>query len=287
MRNYVIITPVRDEAEYIGATVRSMVKQTILPTRWIIVNDGSTDETGRIVEEAAQKHSWISALHFPDRGFRQPGTGVMEAFYYGYQSLSTNDWDFIVKLDGDVSVEPDYFQKCLEKFHADPKLGIGGGTMCTERNGVLKEEVTPRFHVRGPTKIYRHACWDAIGGLIKAPGWDTVDEVKANMIGWRTQTFSDITAIHLRPTGAEQGSWRDAVKNGRADYISGYHPLFMAAKCLKRMLEKPYIAVGLGHFCGFLSGYMKGTPKVNDPALIRYARRQQMRRLLFLDSIWK
>lgn len=287
MSGYVIITPVRDEAEHVRETIRSIVSQTIVPSQWIIVDDGSTDETGKIIDEVTRKHSWIFALHISDRGFRQPGAGVMEAFYYGYQFLRTHDWDFIIKLDGDVSLKPDYFERCLQKFDADPKLGIGGGVMYAERDGVLKEEVAPRFHVRGPTKIYRRTCWDAIGGLIKAPGWDTVDEVKANMIGWRTQTFPDIIAIHLRPTGAQQGSWRDGVKNGRADYISGYHPLFMAAKCLKRMREKPYFAVGLAHFCGFLSGYIKRTPKVNDPVLIRYTRRQQMRRLLFLDSIWK
>jgi len=284
---YVIVSPVRDEEKYLEHTIRSVVDQTVLPTEWIIVNDGSRDRTGKIIDEFAAKYPWIKAVHRNDRGTRVPGTGVMEAFYDGFHSLKSADWDFIIKLDGDVGLEPDYFQRCFERFSEDPKLGICGGMMYTPEKGGLKLEPNPAFHVRGPIKLYRRGCWSAIGGLMKAPGWDTVDEVQANRLGWRTRSFPDIKVIHYRPTGAEQGPWRDGVKMGRAAYISGYHPLFMAAKCVKRIFQKPYFIVATAHGYGFVSAYFKRIPQVQDPELIRYIRRQQIRRLFFLDSIWK
>jgi glycosyltransferase involved in cell wall biosynthesis len=284
---YVVITPARDEAQHIAETIMSMVHQTTRPTEWVIVDDGSTDGTGEIIDRFAAQYSWITALHRPNRGVRENAGGVMEAFYYGYQSLKASEWDFIVKLDGDVSLNPDYFENCFKKFRQDQKLGLGGGLICHLENGALKAEVCPRFHVRGATKIYRRACWDAIGGLLKVPGWDTVDEVKANMLGWRTRTFQDLKVLHHRPTGAADGAWKNSVKDGRADYISGYHPLFMFLKCMKRLVQEPYLVGSLGLSYGFIGGYFRGTPQVDDRGLIHYLRRQQLRRLLLLDSIWK
>jgi len=221
-----------------------------------------------------------------DRGSRLPGTGVMEAFYDGYHRLGSRDWEFIVKLDGDVGLEPDYFQHCFERFDDDPTLGMCGGRMYCVRDGNLKPEFHPAFHVRGPIKLYKRSCWEAIGGLITAPGWDTVDEVQANRLGWCTKTFEDLRVIHHRPTGAVQGVWRDGVKLGRAAYVSGYHPAFMIAKCFRRILQKPYFLCAIAHFYGFVSGYLKRIPRVDDRAFIRYIRDQQIRRLFLLQSIW-
>jgi biofilm PGA synthesis N-glycosyltransferase PgaC len=284
---YVIVSPVRDEERYIEQTISSVVRQTVRPAEWIIVNDGSRDRTGEIIDRSAKDCSWIHIVHRADRGQRVPGAGVMEAFYDGFHQLQSADWEFIVKLDGDVGLEPDYFERCLERFEEDPKLGMCGGMMYCIKNGVLKIESHPMFHVRGPIKLYRRSCWDAIGGLIKAAGWDTVDEVQANRLGWRTRSFADLKVIHRRPTGAEQGAWRDGVKMGRAAYISGYHPVFLAAKCVKRLFQKPYLVVALAHGYGFVTGYLKRIPRAGDPALIRYIRDQQIRRLFFRESIWK
>ncbi|MCX8089451.1 MAG: glycosyltransferase family 2 protein [Verrucomicrobiae bacterium] len=287
--NYVIITPVRNEAEFLPLTIRSVVAQTIRPTMWIIVNDGSRDKTGALAEEAARTHSWIRVVHRSDRGFRQAGSGVMEAFYDGYKLVEKEPWEFLVKLDGDLSFEPNYFERCFQAFAADPRLGIAGGTICSLRDGVPQEEskIDPTFHVRGATKIYRAECWRAIGGLIRAPGWDTVDEVKANMLGWRTRTLEGINAIHHRPTGAAYGSWNDMAKGGVANYIAGYHPLFMFLKCIRRLADKPYIIGGCALWAGYTKAWLKRMPRVGDPELIRYFQRQQMNRLLGRDSLWR
>jgi len=284
---YVVISPVRDEGHLIEKTILSIASQTVRPIQWILVNDGSRDNTGAVIDEYAQKYPWITAAHRPDRGFREPGTGVINAFYYGHQFLRPSDWDFIVKLDGDLDLAPDYFENCFAEFSRDPKLGIGGGVVGHMIDGKLQIEENPFFHVRGATKIYRRECWQMIDGLIKAPGWDTVDELKANMLGWSTRSFPNVTAVQCRPTGATNSIWGNWVKNGRANYISGYHPFFMLLKCLSRAGQKPFLITGAGLFYGYVSGYLTRTPRVDDQDLIRYIRKQQLRRLTFRDSIWR
>lgn len=284
---YVVITPARDESQHIARTIIAVSQQTIRPMEWVIVDDGSTDGTGTIIKHHADRYPWISLLSRPDRGFRASSTGAIEAFFEGYRALKSPLWEFLVNLDGDLGIDPDYFEKCFDEFRRDPKLGIGGGMLYHLENDVIKTETCPRLHVRGATKIYRRACWDAIGGLTKGPGWDTIDEIKANMLGWRTRNFPSVKVLHRRPTGAADGAWRDAVKNGRSEYFSGYHPLFMLAKCLRRTLEKPYFIGAAGLLYGFTSAYLRRSPQVDERPLIQYLRRQQIRRLLFLDNIWK
>jgi poly-beta-1,6-N-acetyl-D-glucosamine synthase len=285
--SYVIITPARDEEEFIEKTIESVANQTILPVQWIIVNDGSRDRTAAIIDRSAATYPWITARHRPNRGYRAAGGGVIDTFYDGYEQICDLEWDFLVKLDADLSFSHDYFERCLAEFDRDPHLGIGGGGIYhPERHG-LKLEENPQFHVRGATKIYARACWDALGGLLRAPGWDTVDELKANMLGWQTRTFPELQLSHYRFTGTADGAWKDCIKNGRANYITGYHPLFMFIKCMRRIPRRPYLIGSIGLGWGFLSGYWRGIQQVQDKPLIRYTRAQQMRRLLMLESIWK
>lgn len=286
---YVVISPVRDEEKHLRDTIESMVAQSVRPVEWVIVNDGSTDRTGEIIDASAKTQPWIRAVHRPNRGFRKSGGGVVEAFNDGYRALNTKDWQYIVKLDGDLSFPPDYFQRCFEHFEQDASLGVGGGVICydVKGDGRLKVEQNPVFHVRGATKIYRRECWDAIGGFWPAPGWDTMDEVKASMLGWSTRSFADLQLVHHRVTGAADGTWANLVKNGQANYICGYHPLFMLSKCLVRLGKKPFVIGSLGLCYGFISSYLRGIPRVDDSKTIEYLRKQQIRRLLRRDTIWK
>lgn len=287
--SYVIVTPVRDEAQYIEKTVASVAQQTVLPSRWIVVDDGSTDATGKILDECAARLDWMKVVHRKNRGFRAAGGGVVEAFYAGYEGLVDSGWDFLVKLDGDLSFAPDYFERCFSEFEADERLGIGGGTVYGWDDGELKVDSIgdPPFHVRGATKIYRRACWEGIAPLVRAPGWDTIDEVKANLRGWTTRTFSTLEVIQHKPTGSADGNWRNWFKNGRANYITGYHPLFMLAKGVKRtFLNKPFFVESAALMAGFFSGYLAGIPQAPEQETIRYLRKQQVRRLLLRPSIY-
>ena len=285
---YAIITPVRDEAKHIQFTLESVVSQSITPMKWIIVDDGSVDGTGEILDAFAATHEWMEVLHRKNRGFRASGGGVMEAFYDGYALLEGDSWDFLVKLDGDLSFDSLYFERCLDHFDAQEKLGIGGGTVCVNENGrpVVDSIGDPPFHVRGATKIYRRACWEQIDPLPKVPGWDTIDEVKANFHGWHTKTFKELHLMQHKPTGSSDGRWRNWYKNGVANYMTGYHPVFMLAKCLKRAAKKPLLIGSTALLAGYCKGYFKRTPMAIEMEVIRYLRRQQMRRLMMKNSIY-
>jgi poly-beta-1,6-N-acetyl-D-glucosamine synthase len=287
MTRYVVITPVRDEEEFVGATIESVSRQTVRPTEWVIVNDGSSDRTGEIIDRYAAEFPWIRAVHRSNRGFRKSGGGVVEAFYDGYRTLQSDDWDFVVKLDGDLTFSADYFEKCFAYFQSEPQLGIGGGEIYHDLAGNMTLETNPKFHVRGATKIYRRACWEAIGGLWVAPGWDTIDEVKANMLGWATRSFPDLPLHHHRLTGTADGLIRDRIKHGVACYVSGYHPLFVGAKCVYRLFQKPYFVGSAAIWYGFVKGFITKVPQVNDARMIAYLRGQQLRRLRGLQTIWK
>ena len=288
MPDFVVITPVRNEGDHFAETIDSMVAQTARPMMWVIVDDGSKDATGPLADAAAKTHAWIRVLHRADRGFRQQGGGVIQAFSEGFELCNDLPWAFAVKFDGDLSFEKNYFENCLARFAQNPKLGIGGGVICKSENGelVVESRGDPRFHVRGATKIYRRACWDQIGGLLKAPGWDTVDELKANMLGWKTATFYDLKLRQHKDTGSADGAWRNWVKNGLANYVSAYHPLFMLVKCLKRAFARPYLLGAIGLAYGFIGGYFRKVPRVEDREFSRYVHGQQLRKLTLRPSIW-
>lgn len=284
--DYVIITPAKNEQSYIEITLRSVVHQSLRPSEWIIVNDGSNDLTGNIVEEYAKKYPWIKLHHRKNLGKRSPGTGVIQAFYEGFNLLTMKDWRYLVKLDADLELPDDYFESCLSGFETNSKLGIAGGTIISRTAVGDILEVLPRFHVRGATKIYRRECWRDIQGLIIAPGWDTWDEVKAAFHGWITQSFDHIRLIQLRGTGDVEGTWKDFLKNGKANYICGYHPLFMVAKCFRRLLFTKRPISGLALFYGYISAAIKSVPQVHEKEIIKYLRNQQLRRLIGRPSIW-
>jgi glycosyltransferase involved in cell wall biosynthesis len=288
MSSYAIITPVRNEGQHFQETIDSVVSQTVQPIAWVIVDDGSSDSTPQLIATAVSQHAWIHAVRRSDRGFRKQGGGVIEAFYEGFGRIQAMPWDFLVKLDGDLSFAKTYFQDCLAKFACDDRLGIGGGRIYSQLRGAVVEDSPgdPSFHVRGATKIYRRVTWESIGGLVSAPGWDTLDEVKANMLGWRTYSFSDLHLLQLKFTGSADGAWKNWLKNGRANYIAGYHPLFMLLKCIKRSFRRPYGVAALGLFTGFSTGYLKRISRVPDPALIRYIRCQQLNFILGKQSLW-
>ena len=282
---YCVITPTRDDEKFIAATIDAVVQQTILPVEWIIVDDGSKDRTGQIIDEYAKKYEWIRPIHREDRGYRSTGGGV-EAFVDAYHLLKCSNWEFLVNLDGDLSFAPDYFEKCFANFRQMPRLGIAGGTIYNKVGDQLQLEKTAKFHVRGATKIYRRECWDEIGGLLRGLGWDTADEVTANMRGWTTLSFPELRLIHYRLTGTGWGTWGGAVKDGQADYLIGYHPLFFGVKCLRSVFKTPYLIRALGTAYGFSKSWILQEPQI-DKKLISYVRRQQIRRLFGMNSVWK
>lgn len=284
---YVVITPVRNEGKHFQRTVDSLTRQTIPPTEWLIVDDGSTDSTPEIIRQASATYAWIRTIQRSDRGFRKNGSGVVEAFNEGLSALATPDWQFICKLDADLEFAPDYFERCFRTFDEEKDLGIVGGDIVHPEGDtlVIESKGDPAFHVRGANKLYSRRCWETIGGLYSLTGWDTLDELKANMLGLTSRRLPDAPVTHLKPTGGADGSWKNAFKNGRGSYICGYHPLFLLARAGRNLVRgRATSAAGLA--AGYFSAPFKGVARVDNPALIAFTRREQMRRVLGQPSLW-
>lgn len=285
---YFIVSPVRNESVHIRKTLDSVTSQTIKPMEWVIVDDGSSDGTREIVREYSARFDWIRLVNRTDRGFAEPGRGVVEAFYEGYNKGTQGDFDFVVKLDGDLSFPPDYFERLFERFEKNPRLGMASGVCHIEVNGRWVPEKHPDFHVRGPSKVYRKKCWEDIGGLVPHLGWDTIDEIKARYYGgWETRSFKDLRIKHHRVTGHNTGAFRWAIKLGMSNYYCGYSPLFILAKGIRRIfVSRPRVLGGLGVMFGYFWCYLAGAERYGDDDLIRYIRREQVKRLLFQKGLW-
>jgi glycosyltransferase involved in cell wall biosynthesis len=282
-----MITAVRDEEQFIARTIESVVTQTVKPLEWIIVDDGSRDKTGEIIAPYIERHPWIRYVDRKDRGHRSKGGGI-EAFLEVFPTICSRGWEYLVNLDSDLTFDADYFEQCFEQFRSTPKLGIGGGAVYAQiGGGHWQPEQAPAFHVRGAAKIYRRECWEAIGGLWPGLGWDTVDEVKANQLGWTTRTFPNIKLFHQRQSGSMWGAWGFAVMDGEADYVVGYLPLFFGLKCVRHLVKPPIFIRSMGMLYGYLRCLIRNTPRVSDPDFVRYLRTQQLRRLLGLSTIWR
>lgn len=285
---YIVISPARNEGRFLVDTIASMRNQTIPPLKWVIVDDGSTDNTSVLVREAMSRVSWIELVTRADRGFRQAGVGVVDAFYAGFERVAALPWQYVVKMDADLRLPPDYFERVMAAFDAYPRLGICSGDIVNETSAglVLDSPGDPAFHVRGAAKMYRRECWQSIGGIARVTGFDTIDNVRACMLAWETRRIPELQVIHLRKTGLASSRWQNAVKNGTGANAIGYHPCFLLAKCLKRLFAgAPVEAVG--QLVGFATAYFKPISRVDDRELIRYLRCQQINRLLGRNSIWR
>jgi glycosyltransferase involved in cell wall biosynthesis len=280
--NYIVITPAKNESKYIKNTINSMIQQSIKPQKWIMVDDGSSDGTYEIINEAAQNHDWIKILKKDTNVKRAPGANVVNAFNYGLSTVK-DEYIFIVKLDADLEFESDYFEKLINQFEINPKLGIAGGYCVNSTKGnKIKIDNTPEYHVRGATKMYRKICFDAIGGLMPKFGWDGIDEMKAMMLGWETKSFKDIIIFHLRPTGKETGLLRYAWRRGVLNYYMGYNPLYLILSCINNFSKKPYFLFGITLFMGYFYSYITNSEQLNDKNLIKFIKKFQSQRINLL-----
>jgi poly-beta-1,6-N-acetyl-D-glucosamine synthase len=278
---YVIITPVHNEESFIRSTLDSVVAQTVKPGQWIIVDDGSVDNTTSVIQEYAQRYAWIKQVTLPVQGNREVGARVVRVFYEGYRFIEA-EYDFIVKLDGDLSFDPDYFERLLDKFAEEPQLGIAGGVLYIPGEDQWRLEKVPVDHVRGATKVYRKACFEEIGGLPRTNGWDGIDEWRAQMKGWKTRSYDELVVHHLRPTGASSGRWGGGVKAGEYAYFMGYPWLVILARSLYRDLTaRPPFVMGTALFWGYVKSWLARKPQLDDAEVIAYMRRKQMRRIIF------
>ena len=241
MIKYVIISPVKNEEKFIEKTLFSVTQQNILPLRWIIVNDGSTDATSMIIERFTQQYPWIQRIDMPDKGFRA-GTGPAYAFNRGLEEVKDDDFDFIINLDGDVSFDNGYFEDIFEEFKLNPKLGIASGKSFYLENGKRILHRCADTSTMGPSKVYRRKCFEDVGGALATNiCWDMIDDLKAQMKGWEVRSFRDIHFIHYKRIGVKQGNNLGTyIFEGNILYQYGYDPLFLLVKSVYSSIERPY-----------------------------------------------
>jgi len=251
---YMIVSPVKDEERYIELTLRSVIGQTLKPELWVIVDDGSRDRTPEIIRRYLSENPFIRLVRNPNAGRRQTGSAIIRAFNCGYESAGAGDFDFIVKLDCDLSFEPDYFENLLCRLMDDPRLGIASGVY-RERNGdgVWKEVAMPTYHAAGACKVVRRGCFGEIGGFIVSAGWDTVDEIRAMTLGWKTRHFADLKMNHHKPEGSGIGSIKTSVMCGEIHYLTGGGKLFFLLKVLHRMRKKPRVVGAMALLWGYMT----------------------------------
>lgn len=283
-RRYCLITPCRDEARFIETTLRTTCAQSVLPALWVIVDDGSTDETPQILARFASRYDFIKVVRREDRGSRAVGPGVVDAFYDGLARVDLHQFDYVAKYDGDLEVPPRYFERAMEMMERDPYLGNVSGKLFELRpNGALFKERTGDENAVGPIKFYRVACFQEIGGFVREVEWDGIDGHLCRMNGWIARSIDDpgMRIIHLRPMGSsQQNIYVGRVRWGRGKYFMGSSWYYVLASAAYRAIEPPYLGGGIGIIYGYFKAALSGHRRYDNPEYRRYLRRFERCQLL-------
>lgn len=284
---YIIITPARNEAEFIEQTLKSVVAQTVKPLKWVIVSDGSTDGTDEIASRYAAEYPWIELVRMPEHRERN-FAGKVYAFNAGYSRVKDLDYAVIVSMDADISFEEDYFTFLLSKLAGDPELGLVG-TRFWEGSSTYDFRFSSADHVSGACQMFRRECFEAIGGYrpLKSGGIDVTAVLSARAKGWRTRTFTEKSYAHHRKMGtAQYAGYRARLNVGHKDYLLGSHPVWEVFRCIYQMRRKPVFLGGALIAAAYFWDLMRGVKRSMPEDLIQLRQRDQMVRLksFFLRS---
>jgi poly-beta-1,6-N-acetyl-D-glucosamine synthase len=277
-----IITPCRDEAQFCRASLESVIRQTLRPAMWIIVDDGSTDETPKILAEYEEACAFIKVLRRENRGKRAVGSGVVEAFYAGLELVNLDYFDFLCKLDLDLELPRNYFEILIGRMRQDPWLGTCSGKsyfVHPKTKQLTSERIGDEMSV-GATKLYRVDCFKEIGGFVAEVSWDGIDCHQCRRMGWVAQSWDerDLRFLHHRQMGSSDRSLlKGRLRWGRGKWYMGSSLLYVVAVSLYRMKERPYLIGGLGILLGYLKSILSGAPRYKDRELRRFLRRYEMR----------
>jgi len=277
---YVLISPCRDEAEYMRQTLDSVIGQSVQPAKWVIVDDGSTDRTPEILAEYQARHDWIEVVVRSNRGRRSVGPGVIESFYAGYGAINPNEYEYLCKLDLDLRLPPRYFEILMARMTAEPRIATCSGKAYVEQNGQLENERSGDDTSLGMTKFYRVSCFKAIGGFVQEVMWDGIDCHRCRMHGWIACSWDDpeLRFVHLRPMGSsDRGIYVGRMRHGYGQYFMGTGFLFMAASAISRLNQKPYVLGSLAMLWGWIKSALAHNPRYHDAEFRRFLRRYQWR----------
>lgn len=282
---YLLISPCRDEAQYMQRTLDSVLAQTVRPALWVIVDDGSSDASPAILAQHAQAHDFIRVVTRRDRGRRSVGPGVIDAFYAGLETIELSAFDFLVKFDLDLELPPTYFEELIRRMDADPRLGTCSGKpyFVHPRTGDLESEKCGDEMSVGMTKFYRRECFEEIGGFVREVMWDGIDCHRCRMLGWKACSWDDpeLRFTHLRPMGtSHKGWWTGRMRHGAGQYFMGTGLAYMTVSSLYRMTRPPILLGGLAMWWGFVKAMLQRRPRYGDLQFRRFLRRYQRQCLL-------
>lgn len=275
---YYIVIPAHNEEAFIALTLESLISQTVLPKKVVVVNDNSTDKTAEIVTAFAKENPFITLVNKTSSAIHLPGSKVIQAFHKGFEKLD-EDYDVIVKLDADLILPNNYFETVLNIFEKDATIGMAGGFAYIEKNGDwILENLTDKDHIRGAFKAYRKACFQQIGNLKPAMGWDTVDELLSKFYGWKVVTDASLIVKHLKPTGANYNKTA-RYKQGEAFYTLGYGFLItsIASAKLAMMKKKPFLF--LDYIKGFWKAKAAKTPLLVTAEQAKFIRKYRLKKM--------
>ena len=278
---YILITAARNEAEYIEATINSVIEQTIRPSQWIIVSDGSTDGTDEIIKKYSNKYDFIKFLRNENNSNRNFASKVF-AINRAISTIKNINYDIIGILDADITFQPNYYQNVLTEFEKEPKLGIAGGEFFDIINGKKIRVIKSSSSVRGGIQLFRKECFDEIGEFtpLENGGEDIVMEVTARMNGWIVHSFDSLILFHHRHTGTEGFSIVKAkFRGGILAHTMGYSPLFQTVKSIHRFKERPYFISGILTYLGFIWAYLSSNKRKVSKEFINYLREEQSGRM--------
>jgi poly-beta-1,6-N-acetyl-D-glucosamine synthase len=279
-RKYVLISPCRDEAEYMRRTLESVLAQSILPALWVVVDDGSTDDTSAILESYRSRMPYLKVVRRADRGRRSVGPGVIEAFYTGLETVALEEFDYLCKLDLDLDLPPRYFELLMERMDSNSRLGTTSGKpyFIAPGNAKLVAEVCGGEMSVGMTKFYRVQCFREIGGFVRQVMWDGIDCHRCRMLGWVAESVDDeaLRFIHLRPMGSSQkGIWTGRVRSGYGQYFMGTAPAYFLACTIFRLPKHPILVGSIAMLWGYASSALRGVARYDDLEFRKFLRRYQ------------
>lgn len=280
-KTYVLVTAAYNEEKFIAQTIDSVTSQTVLPQKWIIVSDGSTDKTDEIVRAYVEKYAFIKLYRITEEHPRNFAAQV-NAINAGYALLKNVEFDFVANLDADISFDPSYYEALLGKFEANPKLGLAGGFVYEDHGkGFQPRRTNSTQSVAHATQMFRRLCFESIGGYLplRYGGPDWVAEVMVRQQGWSAQAFPELVVHHYRPGGSTEGFVRGWYRQGLMDYSLGSVPLFEIAKCVRRIPEHPFVVGALTRLAAFGLSYVARAPRLVSPEFMRYLREEQRQRL--------
>ena len=280
-----IITPVRNEEGHIEGVARALAAQTRPPALWVVVDDNSTDGTGDALARLAEQFDFMKVVSTPPNFTRKSAdrlavAAAPRAFNFGLASVGDfSAYTHIGKLDGDVELRPDYYERILAELDADSSLGIAGGMILEQRAGEWQPTASAREHVRGALKLYTRDCFADIGGVVERLGWDGIDEVLARMRGYTTRSFDDAEALHYRETGSADGRLRGHVRWGEAHWILNHGLVWTTARAFKTARLRPRGASGAAYLYGYARAAVRRVPRVEVDGYRRFVRAEQRRRM--------